>query len=105
MEITEGHLSERLNPEATSDDIRFTRSGSDLYAIMLGWPHEEVLIRSLAASAGLFNGEIYGISMLGSNAELQWELGSAGLTVKLPGQPPCEHAYVLKISTSEKDLI
>ncbi|MFW6114596.1 MAG: alpha-L-fucosidase [bacterium] len=97
----------------TGKDIRFTVKGDALYAIILDWPGESVLIRSLAAEAAgwwikpaslthpgywLYPDEVKSVTMLGDGAELKWELiRGQGLKVQMPKKKPCEHAFVLKI--------
>ena len=97
QEIVEGHLSENKNPEAVAEDIRFTTKDGNLYAIALAWPKEKMLIRSLAKKEGLLNQEIKSVSLLGSDANIKWQLTDKGLEVEMPDQKPCEHAFALKI--------
>jgi len=89
----------------TAEDIRFTAKGSVLYATVLGWPGDKVLIKSLAGGPnsdksfwnGLYPSEIASITMLGDGKELKWELSKDGLTVETPKKKPCEYAFVFKI--------
>jgi hypothetical protein len=37
------------------------------------------------------------IALLGSKAKLKWTRNAGGLTIELPEQKPCEHAFVFKI--------
>ncbi len=97
QEITEGHLSEDKNPEATAKDVRFTTRDGILYATVLDWTNEKLLIRSLAAKEGLLESSIKKVSVLGCNEAIQWQLTDTGLEVKLPSTKPCEHAFVFKI--------
>jgi alpha-L-fucosidase len=78
----------------TAKDIRFTTKDDSLYAICLGWPAGQVLIKELK---NLYLGEVRSVSMLGVQQELEWSLTNAGLTIKPPLQQPCDHAYVFKI--------
>lgn len=97
MEIVEGHLSEHKNKEATSEEIRFTCRGGTLYATVLDWPADGVIrIRSLPDTSDLL-GEIKRIDLLGHDGKLSWTRNAQGLSVNLPGRPPCSHAFVLKI--------
>ncbi|MDX2048835.1 MAG: alpha-L-fucosidase [Chitinophagaceae bacterium] len=78
----------------THEDIRFTVKGETIYAFLLGWPGDkETLIKALA------NGKkITDVSLLGYNGKLEWGQSAEGLKVKMPLQPPCDDAVVLKIS-------
>ena len=87
----------------TSKDIRFTVKGNNLYAIVLAWPEEQVVIKSLVqgtrhAGYYLYPDEIASVTMLGDGNELEWELVKVeGLKITPPEEKPCEHAYVFKI--------
>lgn len=89
-----GYFMEDQEVAYTNRDIRFTAKGETLYAICLGWPTEPVTIE---ACKNLYEAEIKAISMLGSDAPLQWSLNPDGLTIVPPDVPPCEHAFVFKI--------
>ncbi len=93
-----GTFSEWDEKPYTPLDIRFTTKDRILYAIVLGWPDAgEVRISSLGRNLHLYTGEIGGVSMLGSGAEIKWSRGKDALNVELPATPPCENAVVLKI--------
>jgi alpha-L-fucosidase len=79
-------------------NIRFTVKGDALYAIILGrWPGEEAVITSLATTNAPA-GKIKAVTMLGSKGKLQFTQDDTGLNVKLPATPPCQYAYVMKIT-------
>jgi len=78
----------------TYEDVRFTTKGDVLYAFFMGWPDgQPLVIRSLAGAAG----NIEGVELLGYG-KVDFTRDEGGLRVGLPGQKPCEHACVLKIS-------
>ena len=80
----------------TDKDIRFTVKGDVLYAIVLAWPNQEVLIKSLVPN--IYPDEITSVTMLGDGKELEWKLiQGKGLKIKTPETKPCEHAYAFKI--------
>ena len=84
----------------TDKDIRFTRSkkGDVLYVIGLGWPEKnEILIENLSLKEKISSGGISSVSLLGSKNELQWSRNENGLSVRLPEEKPCKHAYAIKI--------
>ena len=95
--VVTGHLTERQNAPLTAEDIRFTTKGNVLYAICPGWPGEQVTIRSLGTDSPIRADMISEIRMLGSQETLSWSQDDHGLTVKTPGEKPCEHAYTLRI--------
>ena len=87
----------------TNEDIRFTVKGDTLYAIVLAWPEQDVIIKSLVQGNKfpgyyIYPGEIASVTMLGDGKELEWELiKGEGLKISPPVIKPCEHAFVFKI--------
>ena len=90
---------EREQQAYTAEDVRFTVKGNALYATCLGWPGNECTIRSLAAGGRLAE-QIAAVSMLGSEESLSWSRDENGLTVQMPAERPCDHAYVIKITVA-----
>ena len=90
-----GAFSERQEVAYTAEDVRFTVKGDVLYATLLGWPGERATVGCLGRM--LYEQEMRSVHMLGVERELAWTLSPDGLTVTLPAERPCEHAYVLRI--------
>lgn len=90
-------------------DIRFTRSkdGKTLYAIALGWPGEnaELVIRSFGKDRMRGDLKVQGVSMLGSEAKIAYELRDDGLAVRTPGKKVDDMAVVFRIETSGSAVI
>ena len=84
--------------EFNAQDIRFTAKGDTLYAIVLGWPGPQFVVRSLAKSSPLVTGKLADVRLLGHEGSLQWSRTDAGLVVKLPEKKPCDHAFAFKIT-------
>lgn len=80
-------------------DFRFTAKGErTLYAFAMAWPADGmVTIRSLAGQPGA-GGVIEKVEMLGHPEPLIHEQTPDGLSVKLPEEKPCAHAWALKIT-------
>jgi alpha-L-fucosidase len=97
-QVGEGSFTDTQRPAFTGQDIRFTTRDGALYAILLAWSGESVSINSLGTSTGLWDGPLGGLQLLGHPGQLEWQRDEQSLTVRLPGQPPCKHAYVLKIT-------
>jgi alpha-L-fucosidase len=74
-------------------DVRFTTKGDALYAYLLGVPTGPVTIRSLATGAP-FAQPIGTVSMLGSDAAVQWQQTDAGLVLQPPGAVPNGEAVI-----------
>ncbi|MEM7380420.1 MAG: alpha-L-fucosidase [Bacteroidota bacterium] len=97
-----GHYSERYpNAIFNEKDIRFTQKDHNLYAICLGWPGKEIKIKSLGSRGKLFEGDIKAISLLGSDAALEYQQNPYDLTIQLPVEPPSTYAIVFKIERRE----
>jgi alpha-L-fucosidase len=72
-------------------DIRYTRKGDVLYAVLLEWPGEEVILKSVR---GL---EVDHVSLIGSPEIITWEQTDTGLRISLPSAPVSDYAHVLKL--------
>lgn len=102
----EGPTNEELgswgNPDGKSlfktGDVRFTRKGNVLYAILLEWPGGDVVINSLK---GL---KINKLSLLGSDENIHWQQINEGLSVSLPLNAVSPYANTLKLECDEKVL-
>lgn len=82
----------------TPQDIRFTRNGDILYAIVMKWPDaDEVIITSLAKEMEP-GARITKVELLGHSGRLTFTQDATGLRVKVPVEKPCDFAYALKIS-------
>ncbi len=92
-----GHMREHEDKPFTAEDIRFTTKDGTLYAICLGWPGENAVIKSLATGSLLAAEQIVAIEMLGSSEALAWSQREDGLHIATPRQHPCDHAYTFKI--------
>lgn len=98
-EIKAGNFNEGKARPYTAKDIRFTTKGDTLYTFLLGWPADgQAVISSLAAGKNLYKHQIGEIRLLGDDKPLTFTQSDKGLTVKLPEQKPCDHAWVLKIT-------
>jgi alpha-L-fucosidase len=96
--IYDTHNWIRFGEEGSTQKIRFTVKGDVLYAIILGkWPGSTVTIPSLAIDKAP-RGVIRSVTMPGNQGVLTWSHDDKGLNINLPAKPPCEHAYVIKIS-------
>jgi alpha-L-fucosidase len=79
-------------------DIRFTTKGEVVYAYVLGWPADKLLIHSMAKGSALVSGEIAKIELLGSDARLNWQRTSEALAITLPDKKPNDCVYCFKIT-------
>jgi alpha-L-fucosidase len=82
---------------ADEPNIRYTVKGDVLYAIVVGkWP-ASITLKSLATGQ-VPQGNITDVSLLGDKDKLKFKQSEAGLTIDLPGSPPCKYAYAFRIS-------
>ncbi|TAK90683.1 MAG: alpha-L-fucosidase, partial [Verrucomicrobia bacterium] len=82
----------------TAEDVRFTKKGDALYAIVLGWPTNAVTIKSLGTNAGLLDEPISKINLLGSKENLRWSQSAEGLVIQPPKEKPGDIAVVFKLT-------
>ncbi|MEZ0612117.1 alpha-L-fucosidase [Fibrella sp. WM1] len=81
-----------------AEDIRFTRKGNTLYAIVMGWPADgQVRIKSLGTAAAQ-SPAYTRVELLGHTEPLRFAQSADALTVSLPTQKPGDYAYCLKLS-------
>jgi alpha-L-fucosidase len=85
-----GELNEASAAAFTAADVRFTRKGGTLYAILLDWPREETRIAALAAHAA------ERVSLLG-RGPLSFRRAADGLRVVLPSPGPGDFVPVLRV--------
>lgn len=101
--IPEGHLADLKFNGFCAEDIRFTRSkdGATLYVICLGKPEaKRVSVKLLGTDPELMEKAPDSVTMLGSDATIQWTRDADAMTFTLPERLPCEHVYVFRIGTS-----
>ena len=89
-----GGFIENADQPFTAQDIRFTTKVDALYAIALAVPQGEVKIYSLSLAAG----KIDAITLLGSDAKLDWKQDADSLTIQPVEKWPCPHAVAFKIT-------
>ncbi len=75
---------------ADGADVRFTRKGPDVYAIVFGDPAgKEVTIPDAPAGKA---------TLVGHRGDIESAMADGALKVKMPAQLPSKHAHALKIS-------
>lgn len=92
--VVEGHLSEFKNKDNTEKDIRFTTKGDEVYAIVLDWPTEPVVIKAMSEQELKINS----IELLGSDELIEWQQTNQHLKITPPKTKVGDHAFVFKIS-------
>jgi len=78
--------------------VFFTKTPDALYAITVGWPGKELVLRDIRVPAGAT------VSMLGVAGELKTSGAGNNLTITLPElapeAAPCRHAFAFKIKSA-----
>jgi alpha-L-fucosidase len=93
--VAAGSFNDTKLKPYTAEDYRFTTKGETLYAIELGWPKSEAVIKSLN---GPVPGEkaVASVELLGGG-KVQFSQKEDGLHIQVPAQNPGKYAYVYKI--------
>ncbi|HEY5211815.1 MAG TPA: alpha-L-fucosidase [Acidobacteriaceae bacterium] len=92
----QGNSVSKLGPK----DIRFTRNKANtvIYAIVLGWPRDEAVIRALGTVSPQSPGKITNVELLGYQDKLKYRQDGSGLHVRLPAQKLSDDAIALKVT-------
>jgi alpha-L-fucosidase len=91
-------FNEKNRKDLTATDVRFTTKGETLYALVMGWPDFQAVVRPLATNTALRVGKIQNVELLGFGGKLDWSQDDTGLKVKMPTQEPFDHAIVFKVT-------
>jgi alpha-L-fucosidase len=79
--------NEGKKPDLTAEDIRFTTKGKTLYALVQGWPTNELVIRALATNSPQDPAKALDVRLLGRDEPLKFTQDTTGLRVTLPSTP------------------
>jgi alpha-L-fucosidase len=93
-------FNEGKGKEMGSQDVRFTKKGNVLYAIVMGWPTEPVRIKSLGKYA-LLDNPIKSVSLLGSDEKIDWTREDDEMVIAPPKHKPCEAAIVFRMECGQ----
>ncbi|WP_168196997.1 alpha-L-fucosidase [Flavobacterium alkalisoli] len=86
----------------TAQDVRYTRKGNTVYAIVLGWSGENTEVTLKSFTKEVLEGNVptvKSVSVLGSNEKIDYSMDDKGLHFKTPKQKVDDKAFVLKIIT------
>lgn len=97
--LTAQGFNEGKNKPFGVEDIRFTRKGNALYAIVMGWPADGIVrIKSLRAGTDLSGQSINRVELLGVREPLTFSRESNALEIRVPAQKPGDYAYCFKLT-------
>ncbi len=93
----------RMRGSYGAEDIRYTRKGQTVYAIVLGWPGENkaVTMKMFGQGREAEDVKVTSVSMLGTDESIKWERNPSGLTVTTPGRKVDDLAIVFKLGTMD----
>jgi alpha-L-fucosidase len=85
----------------TARDIRYTRKGNTVYALVLGWPGDntQVTMTMFGKDNKAENIKVKGVSLLGTKGKIKWQRTDAGLVVTTPSKKVDSIAIVFKLAT------
>ncbi len=95
---TDQRFNENSRKDLTIEDMRFTTKGETLYAFVMGWPENLVVIEPLALSGKSDAGKIAQVELLGYRGKIEWTQDEKGLQVRLPAEKPSDYAVAFKIN-------
>jgi len=81
----------------TAQDVRFTTRKNTLYAFVMGWPQQAIVVRALGTHSPQSPPKILNVEMLGHGGRLTWAQEPAGLRVELPAEKLSDLALALKV--------
>ena len=83
----------------TPDDVRYTRKGDTVYAVVLSRPEAgHVTNLKMFADGGLAEAvSVKNITMLGSSDTVKWTIGKNGVSITAPSSIPQDEAVVYKM--------
>ncbi len=94
--FNEGQM-EKLGPA----DVRYTTKGGTLYAISLGRPTEALRLEKLGTAAGLLDGRVTGVRLVGSNEPVKWTQSADALDIEPPKDVPMDEACVFAVQVAD----
>ncbi len=97
--FSQGGTNVHFETVYTDKDIRFTRKGDTLYAIILDWPQAPVVLDSVLIDKATAQARV---TLLGYDRPLSYtRTKDNALVVTIPqltpAERPCQHAFVLKL--------
>ncbi|MBX7256612.1 MAG: alpha-L-fucosidase [Candidatus Hydrogenedentes bacterium] len=94
--VKSGSFTDTKSGRFTAEDIRFTRKGDALYAIVLARPESKCLIHSLGKEAAP-DLKIKGVRLLANDKRISAKRTKEGLVLRIPKELPGDYAFVFKI--------
>ena len=90
-------LAHKMFDQLSANDVRFTRKGDVLYAIVCGWRSTPIRVKSLGLN-DIKDLKIKNVELLGSDKKVKWVQHDTDLSLHFPTHKFGEYAYVFKIT-------
>jgi alpha-L-fucosidase len=99
--MVSGGMFARMKGNYSAKDIRYTRKGNIVYAIILGWPGEnqQLTMTMFGKGAKAENIKVKNVTMLGSREKIKWQRADSGLVITTPERKTSDIAVVFKLMT------
>ncbi len=81
-------FNESKKPDLGAQDIRFTTKGHTLYALVQGWPRQQMVIQALGTNSPQQPEKVVDVRLLGRDTPLKFSQAPSGLRVNLPTDTP-----------------
>lgn len=96
-----GGMFARMKGSYSAKDIRYTRKGNVVYAIVLGWPGEntDITMTMFAKNAKAENIKVKNVTMPGILEKIKWQRADSGLVITTPAKKTSDIAIVFKLIT------
>ncbi len=95
--VEKGHHSEKKNKNFSSEDIRFTKKGDKLFAIVMAWPESGKVVIKALKNNNEYKASVKSLKLLGFDGELQWNTNDQGLEITMPSEKIGEFAHVIEM--------
>jgi alpha-L-fucosidase len=97
VKIEAGNFNEDKQKDLSAEDVRFTIKGGTLYAFVMGWPENAVVVSALGLASPQNPGKIRNVQLLGHGGDLKWKQDEAGLKVEMPEEKISDVGITLKV--------
>lgn len=86
----------------TDEDVRYTfrehyLGYNHIYAIVLGKPKEEIMLKIFTKYIKLIEDEIVDVNVVGVEKKVEWSIDTEGLKIRLPVDEIKIYPYVIRI--------
>ena len=94
--VADGAFTDTNRADFTGADIRYTRHGDTLYAIIMAWPGPQAILPALKLD-NAYRSHITTIELLGYDYPLAWHQSADALVVDMPERPIGKYAVTLRM--------